>query len=264
MKGEEEKIHQIIEYIYNDMSVEDRKIFEKRLDEDPWLMDQYKRHLAMVENLKISSVLDEIENDPFKDEAHLLAEEALEKHRVSTTEESVVQDHPARNIIKILPWLALAAVLLIGLFIKPLFQPTGDKLFNRFYEPFYSASFTYRGTDDTRKKVEGIQSYMNKDFKASIKIFQDLKEDEIFTAETSFFLGLSYLAEGDYKKAEITFREHLDTYSGLDPEVKWYLGLTYLKLGEDDKAKRLFEELSDFPGSFGKKARRITKILSKE
>jgi TolA-binding protein len=98
---------------------------------------------------------------------------------------------------------------------------------------------------------------MNNDYTTSISIFNKLKNEQLLTSETSFFLGLSYLGSEDFDNAAKIFNDHLFHYNNFQPEVKWYLGLSYLQLGEIAKAKTLFGELSNYNGKFGRKAKRL-------
>jgi tetratricopeptide (TPR) repeat protein len=263
MKPEEKYSREIADYLYNDMSEQDRTVFEEKLKADKGLASEVKRQKDILNGIATRIKYEEAMADEFIDEANMIAKEVVSNRhaRASKTQSTEV----IKKTINIRYLLAAAAVVLILLVSGLMFiNPTPEKLYHNFYKPFSAANFTERTSySETSLESNGIEEYTKGNYSEAIEILSRIKEEEELSAESNFILGLSYMANEDFMYAKEVFSDHPNHYFHLQTEVNWYLGLCYLQLGDITKALNYFNNLSGTSGKFRKKAKQLSRKLEK-
>jgi len=160
--------------------------------------------------------------------------------------------------------ISAAAVIALLITLKILMPPVNtDKLFSSYYQPMPTISPVTRGGGNsyTGSYASGIQSYRNGDYESAALHFNEAINADNSAVPPRFFLGITYLALGNYSSAIELLNGIKGTGAEFSKEAQWYLGLAYLKTGEKDKAVACFKPLADSPGYFREKAEKILRRL---
>ena len=114
--------------------------------------------------------------------------------------------------------------------------------------------------------AQGIRNYNRGNYIQVIAALTELEKQEnpaILPPESTFTLGLDYLAVQDYPNAIKTFREHLDNKKEYQDQVRWYLGLAYLREDNPAEARQVLSGLTATDNEYTKKATRLNKKIEK-
>jgi len=163
-------------------------------------------------------------------------------------------------------YTSLAAAAIIGavLLIRSLL-PSDDpqKIFSKYYEPFYAVSSITRSTGarESESFTKAIGRYKAGDYKTAAAGFSEamLNETESFTA--GFFLGITEIELGNYNKAIDLLGGVVNLKGEYTKEAIWYLGLAYIKSGNKIKASECFELLARSSGFYSDRSEKILRRL---
>jgi TolA-binding protein len=163
-------------------------------------------------------------------------------------------------------YTSLAAAAIIGaVFLVRSLIPSDDpqKIFSKYYEPFYAVSSVTRGsgTSESESFANAVGSYKSGDYQAAAAGFSEamLKGSESFSA--GFFLGITEIELGNYNKAIDLLGGVVNRKSEFAKEATWYLGLAYIKSGNKIKASECFELLARSPGFYSDRSEKILRRL---
>lgn len=162
-----------------------------------------------------------------------------------------------------LPWFKkpmvlylAAAVVIIGLCIPFLINPSPNQLYNDYFEVYPNVEQPIvRGNNETEvSKV--FQDYENNNFDNASKGFESLlaKEDN---PNFRFYYAMSLLNTKNYGLAlkELSKLESIDF--NYKDETLWYQALIYVKFEKTDHAKSKLEILDRLNSSFKSKERKV-------
>ncbi len=174
--------------------------------------------------------------------------------------------HQGRSRILRYASIAAAAVLVFAFLIK-FFIPSGnpDKIFSRYYEPYYAASLATRssgaGSDESLRTA--LESYRSGNFQLAAVEFSNVLLKEPDTDLPRFYLGVSLIELNNYDRA-IRLLESLAGNPGeFNKDARWYLGLVWLKTGNHGKAVKCFEDLAHDTGFYTERSEKILRRLRK-
>lgn len=224
----EEKYILFDQYLQGDMSTEERLNFEKELLANPELalaLETFKEVQVQLES-----------KFGFETERN-----AFEANLKTISNEHFKAEKP--KVIRLKPWIYLAAasvVLLFGLF---LFNPSEPKFED--YNQYENAYLTERGIGIEQLK-EAENAFNAKDYKKAIPLFEAvLKENK--SAEIQYFYGVSLLEDNQIQKAEAAFNEIKSGNSIYKNKAIYALALTKLKQKDYDSCKAILKAIpSDF------------------
>lgn len=112
-------------------------------------------------------------------------------------------------------------------------------------------SLIERGESENEYLVKGEEAFLNKEYAIAKQQFENVaSEGANFNANTSLYLGISYLELNEYKSALLTFDKLINSESLDASKGHWYKGLTYLKMNKKDDAKEQFEILAKHKGYY--------------
>jgi len=163
-------------------------------------------------------------------------------------------------------YTSLAAAAIIGaVFLVRSLLPSDDpqKIFSKYYEPFYAVSSITRSTGarESESFTKAIGRYKAGDYKTAAAGFSEamLNETESFTA--GFFLGITEIELGNYNKAIDLLGGVVNLKGEYTKEAIWYLGLAYIKSGNKIKASECFELLARSSGFYSDRSEKILRRL---
>lgn len=256
----------IANYLYNDLSMEERAQFEKELLVNDELANEYYLQSEAIRYIETRVVLDEMRSDPNLEEAEKLVEAHFAAEKANSFSNNK-EDKPGISRMRSIYLAgAVAAAILALIAIGKLFLVDAhDSLYNNYYSPFDETSIINRGqnTDAGVSVSKGIKFYTMKEYEKSMQIFHEISITSPDDPIVNFFLGLNYLALEQYEDASIQFETYIDSYDLFLPEAKWYLSLSYLKEKKDDQALIVLQELPDYSGKFGKNVRSLKRKIEK-
>lgn len=172
--------------------------------------------------------------------------------------------HQIRSRVLRYASIAAAAVLVFAFLIK-YFIPSGnpDKIFSRYYEPYYAPSLATRssGPGGDESLDNALESYKSGNFQLAAVEFSNALLKEPDTDLPRFYLSVSFIELNNYDRA-VRLLESLAGRPGeFYKDAKWYLGLIWLKTGNREKAVQCFEDLTRDPGFYTERSVKILRLL---
>ena len=210
------------QYLQDEMTLDERSIFENQLSEN--------QELALAfQNFKEVQV--QLEN-----KFGLEAERNAFAANVKTISDTHFNNKKAK-VINLKPWMmylaAASVVLFLGIF---LFDSNSNPNFDDFNQ-FEDAHFVERGEQaDYLKQAQ--DAYNGKDYKKAIPLFEAILKEKK-TAEIQYFYGISLLESNKIKESETVFSELKSGTSIYKNKAIWGLALAKLKQKEYKACKEM-------------------------
>ncbi len=245
MKKQKE-IHQEIEaYLQNEMSKNNRALFEKRLKNDVHLRDELNLHISLNNTLNKEQTTtfkeSDLENATFKETKALLKSETFQNisKNINTTSNQYFKERNRKKMPKkrlyYITAIAATLVLLIGL---STFLNTSNTTLYKEYNTWNDLPSKIEKSDN---QTINIETYYNK--KAYTKIIDLLIDKEQNTHEL-IYLGASYFQLNKYKKAIEIFDKLIASNAIDNSKGYWYKMLIYLKQKDTQKTKELLATIT--------------------
>lgn len=256
----------LADYIYDDLSPEERVEFERAIPEDPELSETLVLNKQVVDYLRTKIQLEEMKSDPNLEKAEKLADMAFAVSSGSTEQEAVIPMVRKRARIRTLTFAAgIAAGIAVLIIIGFPFGIDRDKLYDRYYNPLEASDYSQRGeSNETFLDVaSGIDNYLEGNYSQSIQEFSQLATFSDFHTEVQFFTALSHLGLGQYEDAQYLLESLISGENRYHLETLWYLSLCYLKAGEFNQAKMHLEQLENYAGMYQKDAQSLRRKLGR-
>jgi tetratricopeptide (TPR) repeat protein len=217
----EEKYLQFDQYLQNEMTVEERTLFESQLSKDETLASEFHTFKEMHFQLDNKFSIEE-EREAFKQNLSRIADDHFNKNKT--------------KVVSLQPWYYAAAAsvaVLLGIFF---FSHNSNPDFEDFNHP-EQAYFTERSSAELPLQ-QAETAYNNKNYKEAILLFEKiLKENK--TTEIQYYYGVSLLQESQYKKAENVFNELKSGNSVYKNKALWNLALQKLKQKDYNGCKEI-------------------------
>lgn len=242
------KIFDTIEqYLANTLSIEDRKVLEKEMAEDPELFLEVQKHRELRDVLQDTELLD------FKRKLQIAQQEYYAEEKETRR----------------LNWLrysgaAAAIIVLIGmgsLFWENLGkQASATELYAEYYQPYPAQGQVRSEKDKQHKNITA--AYAHAQYNEVVNSFTILNDDEK-TNELKLYAGNSYLNLSKEEKA-IAVLKTIPTTSGLYEDGLWYEVLSYLKMNNKEATLTSLEKLILYDGRYKTKALELrVKLIQK-
>ncbi|MEZ5072548.1 MAG: tetratricopeptide repeat protein [Bacteroidales bacterium] len=273
----EEVSKRIADYLYDDMDASERLAFEKDMDRDESLAQEFRFQRKMVRYLRSNAREEALSGLGEMGLAERILEERLATHptdfhvtqadRDRLTAElasgtALPKARTGRNRV-LLSALAVAAGLSLFLLLRNVWTDPTDRLYNQFYEPLHEASFVSRGEGFAGEATfaNGVELYAAGSYEVAGMLFEKLLAQHPEHEASELFLALSLMGDREYAAAASHLEHSLTHFQGFDAEAGWYLALCYVKLGETGKSRELLQALSSEEGILGDKARKLARRL---
>jgi len=233
----QKEFERIERYLTDTMKQEEKSVFEESLKTDNRLSQQVEEIRLMLQAVEEQSLRHKL--DDFHDEI------ALEGSGIKTIE-------PAQQSVFAYKKYAIAAslALLIGIGAWLILgqKSENEKLFAQHFSPD-PGLITLMSTTSNYEFFRGMVDYKQGKYELAIKRWNPLIDQKPKNDTLNFYLGVSYLAQGESKKAiEFLSKAVHHSNSVFINDTYYYLGLAYLKEDYAEKAINSFKQ-SDLENS---------------
>ncbi|MGH7598248.1 MAG: tetratricopeptide repeat protein [bacterium] len=140
----------------------------------------------------------------------------------------------------------VASVLFVGI-VSVLYlgrQTANEKLFVEYYQTYPNVAPSVRGELTEGKLQNAMQQYDAGNFKAALKLLQEILAAEPDNAAANFYAGVAYLKVEDSERA-VTGLQKVITLN--DPKfsepAEWYLALAFLQQDDLEKTRAMLEAI---------------------
>ena len=240
----------IIKYLSGDLSSEESRAFEGRLESDAGLKAAFEEQSAAY--------------DLIREQLQKRDQQAFEKKLAEAMGPTVPISAPGKTLKRlwwIVPAIACFLAIVLILFLQ---KPGNERLFSRYHDPA-GDPLVLAYYQQTRGKTEpGINHYRQGDYELAM----DLLAVRISEEQENKLIQLYYLLaaiESDREQEALRLIEPetalpLDL---LDQSIRWYSVLALLKSDRRAEALKLLKPLTDQAGSYQADALKLKKVLLK-
>lgn len=240
----------IVKYLSGDLSTEESRAFESRLESDAGLKAAYEEQSVAYQMIR--------------EQLQKRDQEAFEKKLAEVMGPGVPfsgAGKPLRRLWWIPPAVAGLLALVLILFF---YQPGNERLFSRYHHPG-SDPHVLAFYQETRGKTEpGINLYRLGKYERAM----DLLALRIAEDQENKLLQLYFLLSALEVDREQEAMRLIDLQTGpsmdlMDQSIRWYSVLALIKSDHRDEALKLLKPLADQTGSYQAEALRLEKVLLK-
>jgi len=222
----EERYIQFEQYLQEEMTVEERKKFEKQVLEDEEIAAEFSA---------FKEVLAQLDNKFRYDEER----KTFSKNLLDISDKYFNKERPKRVLMR--PWyfaVAASVVVLFGLFF---FGYNPNPSFNDYNHP-EQAHFTERSNTNVNL-IQAEKAFNDGKFKEAVPFFEAVLKNHK-TAEIQYYYGVSLLQINEYIKAETVFNELKSGTSLYREKSVWNLALIKLKHKDYKGCKQILQTIS--------------------
>lgn len=172
--------------------------------------------------------------------------------------QGIVRMAPTRSIrARLIPWMAAAAVILIGAFgwLWLMQAPAPQRMAAQYLEQPFAWSGSNRDGDvnNDPERSRSLFAYQKGDYQTALNAISPLLA--LGQAEDLFLAGLCYQNLSRHKEA-VSMLEKARTADAnfYRDEINWFLGLNYVMLGDKENARSALQRVVDSNSSRNKAA----------
>jgi tetratricopeptide (TPR) repeat protein len=225
-----EAIEYIDSYFQQTMNEDERKVFEKRCEEDNAFAQEVAIYIMTRESLH---------------------EELLQQKQTAWRIKSIIDELPFIPTLKksfANRWITYAAAACLVLAASVYFfetNPSPKKLAENYIKTNYSnLSLTMDASRDSLQL--GIDAYNNKEYDKALRLFKSIEKTDTQNSDVKKYAGITYMQKEEYDSALQQFDE-LSNMQGLFSNSGDFLKAVALmgrnKPGDRDKAKMLLQKV---------------------
>ena len=251
---------QMLGYTENKLSPKGRAGIDRHLAACEFCSEALEGFAAFPEKAKLPAMVESL-NEQIQSRYAVEAEpvEAEPEARLSLADrlQSVVDSirHGLETVIDTLATprhnlrfaYVVASVFLVGI-VSVLYlgqdQPN-EKLFAEYYQTYPNIASSVRGDEQTEGKLQdALQQYDAENFKAALKLLQEILAAEPNNAAANFYAGVSYLKVEESERAVASLQKviALDDSKFSEP-AEWYLALAYLQKNDMEQTRAMLNDL---------------------
>jgi tetratricopeptide (TPR) repeat protein len=238
-------------YLDRSLTDQEKELFEARLQKEPALKTMCQEHQQLIKGIKYAHLQDKLEQlRTLESKLPDLAGKQISLNQFAW--------QPYWKPLAIAASITLIAVTLVVLNRKE--DPA--QLYAKYFDvyPNVIEPIDRDGSDEISKRTLAFQAYEAGDYQQASFLFNELlakkKEPGMLLLQ-----GNSNLILGNTVEARNNFITLINDFDKYDMQGKWYLGLSYLKEGNLKSAKLILWELSDTENSYAKKAKELLKEI---
>ena len=275
-----ELLEKIDKYIAGELSDEDTKTFELRIEEDADLKKEVEANRA------VNFAIQHKDKKQLKDdlvEANSLINNIREKVTVEfqTSETTSQTEKPAKEASKSFvdqliaflvpraPMLrpAIAALIVLAIAIPGylFFQPvTTENLYADNFKPYHNVlTPASRSAEQELTELQKLMLlYEQKDYNIALGEFNEYIDQHPEEGGLRFYRAIIFMELDDLEKAIADLEYVMDNNRSLAGQAKWYMALTYLKDNRPEDAFKVLEEISGSGNPYSQQAAEILKQIN--
>lgn len=243
-----------IDYIFGDMSQQERANFEEKLKSDPALAEEVTRMKEIIGEGKLGVQLDSILNDPGYEWAQKEAAKVVKEHMRKKQLAYLLSRKFRRKVV-----YPMAAVLLALLYIGNIiiFMANPELALQRYYKEYTPVYYAEATINEAQALLtHSLDQYSQGNYEAVADNMHAL----MAKGELNF-QGQIMLAFYDVWNRPLFYYYNKEKTDQED--AAWYIALSSLKLNKLQQAKTYFSKLASEDSRLGKKAARMEKKVDK-
>lgn len=230
----------IQDYLDGLLSGEELKAFERQMETDDDLRNLVSLHR------EVQSILSKREQEETKAFKVTLMRAAKEFRDGQQSSSGI-------TLIRILPWLAAACVLIV--FAISIF----DKKEELYQLPVLQSEIV-RGETENEKYEQAVVLFNTGKYLDSRILLADLTKEDSTVVQYRYYEALTFVGTEQWAGAISRLQPIAEGTSVFADEAKYYLAVVYIKDGNPDKAKPLLAQIPQ-TGKLGEKAGKLLKTL---
>ncbi|WP_322551375.1 tetratricopeptide repeat protein [Flavobacterium psychraquaticum] len=213
-------------YLLNEMTAEEKSVFENKLQKDDNFSEQFQIYKETTQFLELKFSKEAVD---FKQNLVKIGSNHFGK---TTTRSSKVIPLQSK-------WFAVAAMLVVFMGVW-YFNQSGNPTFSD-YNDYNEAHFIERS--DTNQNLVDAQTFFNaKNYKKAAQSFA--KIEDLTNPELQLYYGISLIETDDYAKASVLLTNISQGNSVYKEDAIWYLALSSLKQKDYKTCKKQLELIS--------------------
>ncbi len=236
-------------YLDRSLSDHEKEMFEERLKKEPMLKTMCQEHQQLIKGIRYAHLQGKLEQLRI-----------LEKNLPALKGKQIIlKQFSLQQYWK--PLAAAASIALIALTVA--IWNRGDdpaQLYVSYFEPYPNIfePIVRDGNEVISKRTLAFQAYEAGDYAQASLLFKELLAEK---KEPGMLLlqGNANLILGNTPEARNNLITLIKDFEEYDVQGKWYLGLSYLKEGDMKSAQLILRELSDTEYSYAGKAKELLK-----
>lgn len=223
----QEQLEKVERFLNNSMETNERVDFEKRMEQDSdfkLLVEDIKQMLFGIESAALKNKLDDFHDDiiPVR---NLSLEENSSKRSLSS------------RIFTLS--IAASVILALGIFLFMDQDSSSEKLFAKHFTPDPGLP-TNMSTSNDFNFYDAMVDYKRAEYTSAIRKWELLHVQKQNNDTLNFYLGVSYLAEGNTVKASQYLEEAVKTSNSIFiADAYYYAALAEIKKENTKKAREL-------------------------
>lgn len=237
-------------YLDRSLNPDERVNLEARLKNEPAFKSMYLEHQQLIKGIRYAYL-----------QQKLLQLRTLETTLPAVTQE-VKKSKQVWMKTYWKQAAAIAATLFMGAMAYVFWiQPeTPQELYAKNFTVFPNVfePIVRSGNEPLTKRTLAFAAYEAADYSTAARLFTELLAEKE-EAGMLMLLGNCNLMLGNTTEARSQFIRLINDFDDLDNQAKWYLGLSYLKEGNTKTAQLILQELSNSEYSYASKAKELLK-----
>jgi tetratricopeptide (TPR) repeat protein len=246
------RIEEIEEYLYNELPEEEMASFEAELSSNLDLVAEINLvkdiDLALKEN-DIMQLRNSLRN--------IAGDIAAEKQ----TERSFVAKINAKRVL--VASVAASLVLLLGITGLLSRQSSPGEIYQKFYTTYQTSGVSRSATAEVNQTLAtALQKFNSQDYEAALNLLQQVVSSDQNNAAGHFYAGAAFQETGKYSKAISEYETVIINNDNLFTEqAQWYIGLCYIQTNENKKAYKQFKKIAESQGFYQQKAKAVLRKI---
>lgn len=233
-------------YLDRSLTDAEKVNLEERLKNEPVLKTMYLEHQQLIKGIRYSYLQNRLQ------QLRTLENALPQLHA----------EKKGKQVWLITHWKQATAIAATLAFFAIAFvwwnkQATPEELYAEHFKAYPNVfEAIVRGNDEQSKRTDAFAAYEAEDYVTAATLFTELL-DEKEEAGMLMLLGNCNLVLGNTTEARNQFIRLINDFDDLDNQAKWYLGLSYLKEGDVKTAQLIFQELSNSEYSYAARAKKL-------
>jgi hypothetical protein len=235
-------------YLDRSLSDSEKEKLETRLKEEPLLKTMYIEQQQLISGIRYSHLKQKLE----------------QLRTLDASLPAIKHEQEGKQVFLQRYWKPLAVAASIGIiavtfiFLNRTESPA--ELYAAYFEPYPNvfAPIQRGGDNVVDKRSTAFQAYESGDYAQAASLFTELLKEKKEPGML-LLLGNANLILDNPKEARNNFITLINDYDEYDLQGKWYLGLSYLKEGDVKSAQLIMRELSNSEYSYAGKAKELLK-----